>query len=125
VLLIVALVLPGLAGSALADGRSVLVDADDGKIDECYSRAEFRDALAQARDDQRLYADAIGVIKQGRISNVTVPGRPCGSGRAVPRSAVAVSSSGAATLWGGAALLVAIGALGAAAIARRVGGGAR
>ncbi len=119
-LLIAALVLLGLAGSALADGRDVVFDAQqDGKIDACYSRAEFRDALALARDDQRLYADAIGTIKEGMISNVTVPGQPCGSGRAVPQAAIPVSSSGATTLWGGAALLVAAGALGAGALARR------
>ena len=119
-----ALVLLGLTGSALADGRDVLLDAaDNGQIDACYSRADFRDALAQARDDQRLYASAIDVIKEATISNVTVPGQPCGSGRTVPSSAIAVSSSGASTVWAGAVLLVAAGAAGAWALARRRGRG--
>ena len=93
--------------------------ADNGRIDACYSRAEFRDALAQARDDQRLYGTAIDVIKEATISNVTVPGRPCGSGRTVPSHAVPVSSSGASTVWGAAALLVIGGAAVAGAVARR------
>ena len=113
------LVLLGVTASALADGRDVLADAVDGKIDACYSRAEFRDALGQARDDQRLYASAIDVIKEATISNVTVPGQPCGSGRAVPSPPVAVSSSGAGTVWGAAAVFVVAGAVGAGALARR------
>lgn len=117
----------GLAASALADGQAVLADAVDGQIDACYSRAEFRDALNQARADQRLYGTAIDVIKVATISHVTVPGQPCGTGRTVPRHPVAVSSSGASTLWGGAALLVVAGAVGAGALARRgnARGGAR
>lgn len=114
-----ALVLLGVTASALGDGRDVLADAQDGRIDACYSRAEFRDALDRARDDQRLYATAIDTIKEATISNVTVPGQPCGSGRTVPREPVPVSSSGASTLWGGAALVVIVGALGAGALARR------
>ena len=117
------LVLLGVTASALADGRDVLSDAEDGRIDACYSRAEFRDALGQARDDQRLYGTAIDTIKEATYSNVTVPGRPCGSGRTVPATAVPVSSSGASTVWGGAALVVVLGAIGAAVLARRAGTG--
>lgn len=122
-----ALVLLGLAASALADGRDVLADAEDGQIDACYSRAEFRDALKRARADQRLYGTKIDVITEAMISNATVPGRPCGSGRTVPRDPVAVSSSGASTLWGGAALIVVAAAAAAGALARwgRPRGGAR
>lgn len=120
-----ALVLLGLAGAAFADGRAVLADAVDGQIDGCYSRAEFRDALHQARADQRLYGTAIDTIQEGYISNVTVPGRACGTGRTVPSHAVAVSSSGASTVWGAAALVVIAGAAVAGAVARRGGPGGR
>jgi hypothetical protein len=114
-----ALVLLGLAASALADGRDVLADAEDGQINACYSRAEFRDALKRARADQRLYGTKIDVITEAMISNATVPGLACGSGRTVPRDPVAVSASGASTLWGGATLIVLAGAAGAGALARR------
>lgn len=114
-----ALMLLGLTGSALADGRTVLADAGDGHIDACYSRAEFRDALHQARADQRLYGTAIDTIQEATISNVTVPGRPCGTGRTIPSRAVPVSSSGASTVWGAAALVVIAGAAVAGALARR------
>lgn len=114
------LVLLGVTAPALASGQDVVVDAvDNGHIDGCYSRAEFRDALSRARDDQRLYGTAIDTIKEAQYSNVTLPGQPCGSGRVVPATPVAVSSSGAGTVWAGAALLVVIGALGAGALARR------
>lgn len=118
-LLIAALVLLGLTGSALADGGSVIIDAQDGKIDECYSRAEFRDALATARDDQRLYANSIDVIKEGEYSNVTVPGQPCGSGRVAPARAVPLSSSGAKTLWGALVLIVIVASGGTGVLVRR------
>jgi len=110
-----ALVLLGVATSAFASAQDVLADAADGRIDACYSRADFRDAKNLARDDQRLYGTAIDVV--------TVPGQPCGSGRTVPSSAIAVSSSGASTVWAGAVLLVAAGAAGAWALARRRGRG--
>ena len=114
-----AMVLLGVTAPALGDGRDVLADAHDGRIDQCYTRAEFRDALDRARDDQRLYATAIDTIREATISNVAVPGQPCGSGRTVPGEPVPVSSSGASTLWGGAALIVVAGAVGAGALARR------
>ena len=121
-----ALVLLGLAGAAFADGQAVLNDArDNNRIDACYSRAEFRDALHQARADQRLYGTTVDTIQEGYISNVTVPGRACGTGRTVPSHAVAVSSSGASTVWGAAALVVIAGAAVAGAVARRGGPGGR
>jgi len=118
-----ALVLLGVATSAFASAQDVLADAADGRIDACYSRADFRDAKNLARDDQRLYGTAIDVITEAGFSNVTVPGQPWGSGRTVPSSAIAVSSSGASTVWAGAVLLVAAGAAGAWALARRRGRG--
>ena len=99
----------------------MLADAKDDRVDGCYSRAEFRDALSRARDDQRLYANAVDIINEAAISHVTIPGQPCGSGRTVPPSAVPVASSGAATLWGAVALLVSVGAIGAGTLAHRRG----
>ena len=114
------LVLLGVTASALAGGQDVVLDAvDNGHIDGCYSRADFRDALSRARDDQRLYGTAIDTIKEAQYSNVTVPGQPCGSGRVVPATPVEVSSSGASTVWGAVGLLLVAGAVGAGALARR------
>jgi len=42
VIVMLALVLLGPAAVAVADGRDVLADAKDGRIDECCSRAELR-----------------------------------------------------------------------------------
>jgi uncharacterized repeat protein (TIGR01451 family) len=48
------LVLPAIG---LADGRAILSDFEDnGQIDECYTRAEFQQALRLARADERVYA---------------------------------------------------------------------
>lgn len=119
-----ALVLLGPAAVAVADGRDVLADAkDNGRIDACYSRAEFREATRLARADQRLYADLPDLIAVAGISHVERKGQPCGSDRAIPSGAVDVDSSGWAGLWGGVALAVGVVAVGAGAVARRGSGG--
>ncbi len=70
-----ALLLLGPTGSALAGGQAVLADAqDNGRVDECYTRAEFRDALRMARNDQRLYSAVIDTIEEAKITNVAVDG---------------------------------------------------
>jgi hypothetical protein len=110
-----ALVLLGLTGSALAGGQAVLADAqDNGKVDACYSRAEFRDALRMARTDQRLYAALADVIDEAKITNVKVDGAPCGSGRVAPGSASSVDSGDGAGIWIGALALVGLVGVGAA-----------
>lgn len=118
-----ALALLGLSATAFADGRDVLADAkDNGQIDGCYTRAEFRDALRLAGNDQRLYGSTIDLIKEARITNVAVPGEPCGSARTVPATAVEDDSGGSLGIWIGLAVAVGAVAVGAGVWARRGGG---
>lgn len=109
-----ALVLLGLTGSALAGGQAVLADAhDNGRVDGCYTRAELRDALRQASNDQRFYSAVVDAIKDAQITNVAVKGEPCGSGRAAPGSAIAVDAGGGPGIWIGALAAVGLVAVGA------------
>lgn len=117
----IVLVLLTQASAALAGARDVVEDAGDGRIDLCYPYADFRDALAQARADQRLYANEIDVIKEGMVTNVAVKGQPCGSGRSVPARADDVGGSGAGGLWAGALAVVVVAGVGGGALARRRG----
>lgn len=114
-LVIFALLLLGPTGSALADGQAVLADAKDNeRVDSCYTRAEFRDALRQASNDQRLYGVVLDVIRDAQITNVAVDGVPCGSGRVAPGSATAVDAGGGPGIWVGALAVVGLVGLGAA-----------
>jgi hypothetical protein len=122
VIVMLALVLLGPTAPALAGGQEVLSDAQDGKIDSCYSRAEFREALTLVRDDQRLYSAVIDTIREAQFSNVAVPGEPCGSGRTVPAAVDAGGAPGAAGLWIGLGVGVGLVAVGAGALARRGAG---
>ena len=111
------MVLLGPTGSALAGGQAVLADAqDNGRVDDCYSRTEFRDALRMARNDQRLYSAVIDTIEEARITNVAVDGAPCGSGRVAPGSATPVDTGGGAGIWIGAPALVGLVGVGAACL---------
>jgi hypothetical protein len=118
-----ALALLGLSATAFADGRDVLADAkDNGQIDGCYTRAEFRDALRLAGDDQRLYGSTVDLIREARITNVKVQGEPCGGARTVPTAAVEDDSGGSIGIWIGLAVAVGAVAVGAGVWARRGGG---
>ncbi len=120
----VAVVLLGLTGSALAGGQAVLADAqDNGRVDGCYTRAEFRDALRQASNDQRLYSALVDNIKDAQFTNVAVKGAPCGSGRAAPGAAIAVDTGGGAGIWFGALAVVGLVAVGAGGWAHMSGKG--
>lgn len=116
VLLIGALALPV---SALADGRAILDDfQEDGQIDRCYSRAEFRQALRLVRSDQRQYGASADVIQQARVTNVAEPGEPCEV--SVTMTTPVESDDGPALgLWIGLAVAVGLVAAGAGAWARR------
>lgn len=119
-----ALALLGLSATAFADGRDVLADVqDNGRVDGCYTRAEFRQALKLVRNDERLYGAAGDVIRAAEITNVTRPGEPCGSGRTVPAVAVADTSGASAGVWAGVAVAVVAAAVGAGVWARRGGRG--
>jgi hypothetical protein len=119
----IVLALLGPAAVALADSRDVLADAqDNGRVDACYSRSEFRDALRLARADQRLYSATVDNIGEAQISNVKVAGQPCGSGRRVPHEAIPDDSGAGAGLWIGLLAAVGVVAVGAGAWAHRAGG---
>ena len=117
-----ALVLLGPTAPAVASGQEILSDAQDGPIDNCYSRAEYREALRLARDDQRLYSAAIDIIDQAQNTNVTVPGEPCGTTSTVPAAVAEEDGGGSALLWVGLAVAVGVVAVGAGAWARRGAG---
>lgn len=121
-LLIIVLALLGPAAVALADGKDVLADAQDSRVDGCYSRSELRDALRLARADQRLYSAIVDTIQEAAISNVKVAGQPCGSGRRVPHEAVPDDSGAGPELWIGLLAAVGVVAVGAGAWAHRAGG---
>ncbi len=116
-----ALVLLGSTVPALGSGRDILADAEDTRIDNCYTRAEFREALRLARDDQRLYAFAIDVITEAQITHVTRRGTPCGSASAVPATPVTPGGSGAPGLWLGVLAAVGVVSAGAGAWVHRRG----
>lgn len=117
---ILGLALLALSGTALADGRDILADYEDNvRIDGCYTRAEFRDALRLVRDDQRQYANAADVIGQAEISRVARPGEPCGASRTAPAAAADEGSGPSSGLWLGIAGAVCAGAVGGGVWARR------
>ena len=107
------------APAALADGRDVLADAKDNRVDGCYTRAELNEALRLARADQRLYGVLVEIVQQAGITNVTVPGQPCGSARRVPGDAIDDTGGASPALWGGALLAVGLVGTGAGLLARR------
>ncbi len=113
-----ALVLLGSTVPALGSGQEILSDARDGTIDNCYSRAEYRDALRLARDDERLYGTRIDTIEQAQNIKVTVPGEPCGSVSAAPE-AVPDDDGAPGALWAALAGGVVVASVGAGAWARR------
>ena len=114
-----ALVLLGSTATALGSGQEILSDAQDGTIDNCYTRAEYRDALRLARDDERLYGTRIETIEQAQNTRVTVPGEPCGSVSTVPDAVPDDDSGGSAVLWVALAGGVVVVSVGAGAWARR------
>jgi hypothetical protein len=107
----VACALLGVSATALADAREVLADVkDNGRIDGCYTRAELREALALANDDERLYGEAVDLIKDAQIRH---SGPGCNGNLTIPRRAVADDSGSGLALWVG--LAAAIGAVAAGA----------
>ena len=117
---ILGLALLALPGTALADGRDILADYEDnGRIDRCYTRAEFRDALRLLRDDQRQYGNAADAVPQAEITNVARPGEPCGASRTAPAAAVDDGSGPSSALWLGVVGVVVVGAVGGGVWARR------
>ena len=117
---ILGLALLALPGTALADGRDILADYEDnGRIDSCYTRAEFRDALRLLRDDQRQYANAPEVVSEAEITNVAHRGEPCGAARTAPAAAVDDGSGPSSALWLGVVGVVVVGAVGGGVWARR------
>jgi len=124
--LVLVIVLAALAvpATALGDGRDILIDfQDNGQIDECYTPEEFREALTLVRADQRQYGGAAEVLQQARITNVDVPGEPCGAGQ-ITGEEIAEDDGGGSNiaLWIILAVAVVLVGGGAAYWARRGGG---
>ena len=122
VILIVAMLLLGVTASALAGGRDVLADAQDSRIDGCYTHAEYRDALRLASADEVLYGNTVELIDLARTSRVARPGRDCGEAGTVPRRAVDDPSGSPRGMLAGMALAVGLVAVGAGALAGRPSG---
>ncbi len=125
-LLVLVIVLAALAlpATALGDGRDILIDfQDNGQIDECYTPEEFREALTLVRNDQRQYGGAAEVLQQARITNVDVPGEPCGDAQ-ITGEEIADDDGGGSSivLWIVLAAAVVLVGGGAAYWARRGGG---
>lgn len=122
VALLLVLVLGALAlpAPALADGRAILEDfREDGRIDRCYTRAEFREARELVRADQVQYGAGADVILDAQATNVAEPGEPCRA--PAPATAVTEDDGGGSGLglWIGVAVAVGVVAAGAGAWARR------
>ena len=76
---LIALVMGVLAMPASGVGQQVLADYEDnGRIDGCYTLAEFEDALRLIRPDQQQYGAAVDVIRQAELTNIRRPGGACG-----------------------------------------------
>lgn len=115
VLLVGALALPV---SAVADGRAILDDfRENGQIDGCYSRADFREALQLVRSDQRQYGASADVIQEAQVTNVADSGAPCRP--AATTTPIEEGGGPGLGLWIGVALAVGVVAAGAGAWARR------
>jgi hypothetical protein len=119
---VVALALPAAAlAGAGPGGSAVLADFDDnGRIDACYSRADFRDALRRARADQRLYGVAIDVIQQAQATNVAGPDGSC-AGEGGGPGAEGDDGDVGIGLWIGVVVALGLVAAGAGVLARRNG----
>lgn len=108
---------------ALADGRAILSDFEDnGQIDECYTRGEFRQALRLARADERQYGNAVDAIEEAQVTNVQRPGEECAAEAASSGEGDEGGGIGIG-VWIGLAVAVGLVAAGAGAWARRGGAG--
>ena len=76
---LIALVMGAAAMPAFGAGQQVLADYEDnGRIDGCYTLAEYEDALKRIRPDQQQYGAAVDVIRQAELTNIRRPGGACG-----------------------------------------------
>jgi len=122
--MIVLALLAAAAAALGAGGREVLSDLEDNqRIDGCYTRVEYRDALRHVRNDQRLYAAAPDLIAEARITRLAGPDGGCLPPHTAPAAAVEEDSGGGPGIWIGLAVAVGAVAAGAGAWARRGAGG--
>ena len=76
---LIALVMGAASMPAFGAGMQVLADYEDnGRIDGCYTLAEYEDALRRIRPDQQQYGAAVDVIRQAELTNIRRPGGACG-----------------------------------------------
>jgi len=111
-----------VSASALGSGRDIIADfQDNGRIDGCYTLAEFQQALRLANGDQQQYGALIDVLRAAEVTNVRRPGQRCPqAAQTAPADAGAGSSSSGSTLaWVGVGLAAAALAVGVGALVRR------
>ena len=119
-LLAVIATLAGLVipAAALATGQDILNDFEDnGQIDECYTREEFRAALRLARADERVYGNAVDALEEAQVTNVARPGEECSA--ASGNTGEGDDGGVGIGVWIGLAVAVGLVAAGAGAWARR------
>jgi hypothetical protein len=118
-MMVLALLATSAAAALAAGGREVLDDLQDNqRIDGCYTRAQYRDALRLVRKDQRLYAAAPDVIAEAEQVKRAGPDGGCLPPRTAPAAAIEDDSGGGTGIWIGLAVAVGVVAVGAGAWAR-------
>jgi len=125
-LLVLAVVIALLPAAALASGRAVLADyRDNGRIDSCYTLADYQQALRLVRPDQAQYGALVDVILNAQVTNLKVAGQPCRPQVATTTATDQDDDGGGSStfLWVGVVLAVGVVAIGAGALARRRRGG--
>ena len=120
-----------VSASALGSGRDIIADfQDNGRIDACYTMAEFRQALRLANGDQQQYGALIDVLRAAEVTNLRRAGQRCPQAAEEAPVDSGSSSSGSTLAWVGVGLAAAALAVGVGALVRRrrsrppAGGGA-
>jgi hypothetical protein len=124
-LLVLVVALALLPATALGNGRAVLADyRDNGRIDHCYTQAEYQQALRLVRPDQAQYGALVDVILNAQVTNLKTPGQPCRPQGVAATTTDDGGGGGSSTfLWVGVVLAVGVVAIGAGALVRRRRGG--
>lgn len=118
-----ALVLLAVASSALGSGREIIADFNqNGVVTGCYSRADFRDAIDQLRNDERDYSVAVEVIREAQATNTADADGNCVGAQTAPDEGVDDSDTSTG-LWIGLIAVIIVLAVAAGVWARRGGRG--
>ncbi len=121
-LLVLAVVLALIPATALSSGRAVLSDyRDNGRIDHCYTLADYQKALRLVRPDQAQYGALVDVILNAQVTNLKVPGQPCRPQQAAVTTSSSGGGGGSSSTWIWVLVVIAVVvlAIGAGALVRR------